>query len=236
MDQLVVVWVQHTSGPGKAYTVSGTNGSNAVYTGIANADGKIISILQKSSTEPAPPVWSPDGTQIVVTSRDATSVPQCFVLDASGGSSRQVTHFDPSSGTITSPIVYGWEANSELLTCVRNYSSGALWFEFWTMDLFGVLKRRIFEEKGSYLLMPDSYGDLTVCSYMRPGGTTGLLAIFNTDSTMESLREELILGEYGQSYANPKLSPDGKSLCFTIRTATEAQVFVKDLATRSEKL
>jgi hypothetical protein len=236
MDRLVFVWFQHTIGPGTACTVSGTNGSNAVYTGIADANGRILSILQKSSAEPAPPVWSPDGTQIVVTSRDANSLAQCFVMDASGVSSRQITHFDPASGTVTSPIVYGWESNSELLTCVRNYSSGTLWFEFWRMDLSGVLNQRIFEEKGSYLLMPDSFGDLTVCSYLRPGGITGLLAIFNADSTRESLRDELILGEYGQSYANPKLSPDGKRLSFTIRTATEAKVFVKDLATRSERL
>jgi hypothetical protein len=236
MDRLVVVWVQRTSGPGNANKLSGTNGSNAVYTGIAGANGKILSVLQRSSSEPAPPVWSPDGTRIVVTSRDANSLPQCFVMDALAGGSRQITHFDPASGTVTSPIVYAWEGNSELLTCVRNYSSGTLWFEFWTMDLSGVLNRRIFEEKGSYLLMPDSFGDLTVCSYLRPGGTTGLLAIFNADSTMESLREELTLGEYGQSYANPKLSPDGKRLCFTIWTATEAQVFVKDLTSRSEKL
>lgn len=235
MDRLAVIWMRQTSPVGSPKKVVTPDETKLVYLGLADAEGRILSVLQKFTTEPAPPVWSPDGSQIAVTSRGANSYPQCFVYGIPGGDSRQITSFDLASGTLTSPIVYAWDANNELSTCVRNYSSGAVWFEFWKMDLAGTLKRRIFEEKGNYLLMPDTYGELTVCSYSRPGGTTGLLAFYDVDSTMQSLREELIDAEYGQSYGNPKLSPDGKSLCFAVRSATETQIYVQDLTTKAER-
>ncbi len=205
---------------------------------IINPDGTDFRQLTKSTDTLSfvSATWSPDGSQIVVTIRDASSIPQCFIFDVPGGGCRQVTHFDLTSGTITSPMVYEWESNDELLTCVRNYSSGTLWFEFWRMDLFGAFTRRIFEEKGSYLLMPDAHGALTVCSYSRPGGTSGLLGFYDVDSTMQSLREELIDDEYGQSYGIPKLSSDGKNLCFTIKSSSESKVFVKNLETKSERM
>lgn len=236
MDLLAVVWAQGSTGAGILGKGLGANDAKATYLGLADADGRFLSTLQRFTTAPAPPVWSPDGSQIVVTSQDANSLPQCFVFNVPGGRSRQMTHFSLASGTITSPIVYGWERSDELLTCVRKFSSGKVWFELWTMDLSGELKRRIFEEEGNYLLMPDSYGEMTVCSYSRPGGMTGLLAFYDGDSTTQSLREELLNAEYGQSYGNTKLSPDGKSLCFTVQTSNETQVYVKVLATRSERM
>lgn len=196
---------------------------------MADSSGNLLYLLS-NVCYPAPPVWSPDGSEIAfsVPKGSFAVVPQVFAVAADGGVTRQITSFQLSSPVDTSAMLYAWNKRNELYAIIHfdstyyvspDHKGSVKWGSLAQLDFSGRLVRNIFYDgiKEPWHADIAATSEKVVCNYWRYGSITGLLIIPGINQSPYMLGNELFYQQDGKVYGRVvKWSPSGDKIAFSM--------------------